>query len=132
MRIQNMKKFLLVGLTVIALMAAVVAVDTAPALASAKDEICAGVGAASGGGGCTTTSGPTVNSVINTVVNILSLVVGIIAVIMVVFAGFRYVTSGGDSGKVSSAKNTLIYAIVGIVVAAVARPLVQFILNKVL
>jgi hypothetical protein len=127
-----MKRFLFIALTVVSLATVVAAVHAVPTLAAAKDEICAGVGAASGSGSCTTTSGPTVNSVISTIVNILSAIVGILAVIMVIFSGFKYVTAGGDSGKVSSAKNTLIYAIVGIVVAALARPLVQFVLDKVL
>jgi uncharacterized membrane protein YuzA (DUF378 family) len=74
-------------------------------------------GATSTGSDC---SGAGVNSVIKAVVNILSTVVGIAAVIMVILAGFKYVTSAGDSGKVSSAKNTLVYALVGLAVAAVA------------
>jgi hypothetical protein len=129
-----MKKFLLIALVAMGLTVGIGIVAADPALAaSAKDEICAGVGAASGTGGCTTKSGePTVDSIITSVVNILSLFVGILAIIMVIYSGFKYVTSGGDSGKISSAKNTLIYAIVGIVVAAVARPLVQFVLNRVL
>lgn len=127
-----MKRLLLVALVLVGLGVGIAAVDTVPAMAAAKDEICAGVGAASGGGGCTTNNGPTVNSIINTVVNILSIMVGIVAVIMVIVAGFRYVTSGGDAGKIASAKNTLIYAIVGIVIAAVARPIVQFVLDRVL
>ena len=64
-----------------------------------------------------------------TVVNVLSIVVGAIAVIMIIFAGFRYITSGGDSNGVTSAKNTLIYAIVGIVIVALAQLIVHWVLN---
>jgi hypothetical protein len=129
-----MKKFVLIALTAVTLLVGVALVHTAPALAaSAKDEICSGVGAASGGSGCSTPTGsPTVNSVINTVINIISAFVGIVAVIMIVFAGFRYVTSGGDSGKISSAKNTLIYAIVGLVVAGLAQIIVRYVVVQVL
>jgi hypothetical protein len=128
-----MKKFLLIGLVLLGITASIVAVHTSPALAAAKDEVCAGVGAVSGSGGCTTKAGePTVNSLVSSIVNVLSVIVGIVAVIFVIYAGFKYVTAGGDSSKVSSAKNTLIYAIVGLVVAALARPLVQFVLTKVL
>jgi len=99
--------------------------------ASAKDEICAGVGAAAGGSGCTTPAGsPTTTSLINTIVNILSIIVGVLAVIMIIFAGFQYVTSGGDSGKLASAKNTLIYAIVGIIIVAFAQTIVKFVINE--
>jgi hypothetical protein len=129
-----MKKFLLIGLTALSLLIGVVAlVHAEPALAAAKDEICAGVGAASGGSGCSTPKdSPTVNSVINTVINILSVFVGIVAVIMIIFAGFKYVTSGGDSSKISSAKNALIYAVVGLVVAALAQVIVRYVVNQVL
>ncbi len=63
------------------------------------------------------------------VVNIFSLVVGIISVIMIIYAGFRYITSGGESGSVSSAKNTLIYAIIGLVIVVLAQIIVHFVLN---
>ncbi|HEU4914805.1 MAG TPA: pilin [Candidatus Saccharimonadales bacterium] len=130
-----MKKLLFVGLAVLSLLIGVVALaHTEPALAaSAKDEICAGVGAASGGSGCTPPkNSPTVNGVINTVINTLSVFVGIVAVIMIIFAGFKYVTSGGDSSKISSAKNALIYAVVGLVVAALAQVIVRFVVSRVL
>jgi hypothetical protein len=70
-----------------------------------------------------------VNSAISLAVNILSLVVGAAAVIMIVFSGFKYITSGGESGKVSNAKNSLIYALVGLAVAAVAQLLVHLVLS---
>lgn len=126
-----MKRFLLIALVITGLAGTIALYQTAPALAAAKDEICSGVGAVSGTGSCSTKAGePTVNSVINTAVNVLSLIVGIASIIMVIYAGFKYVTSAGDSGNIASAKNTLIYAIVGIVVAALARPIVQFVLDR--
>jgi hypothetical protein len=70
------------------------------------------------------------NELITNVVNILSLIVGIVAVIMIVFGGFRYITSGGDSGNVSGAKNTILYAIVGLVIVALAQFIVRFVLSK--
>lgn len=63
------------------------------------------------------------------VVNIFSVIVGIIAVIMIIFGGFKYITSGGDSGNVSGAKNTLIYAIVGLIIVALAQFIVHFVLK---
>lgn len=63
------------------------------------------------------------------VVNIFSVIVGIIAVIMIIFGGFKYITSGGDSGNVSGAKNTLIYAIVGLIIVALAQFIVRFVLQ---
>ena len=64
-------------------------------------------------------------------VNLLSIIVGVVAVIMIVFGGFKYITSGGDSNNVSSAKNTLIYDIVGLVIVALAQVIVRFVLSNV-
>lgn len=72
-----------------------------------------------------------INSIVKTIVNIFSAIVGIVSVIMIIFGGFKYITSGGDSGNVSAAKNTIIYAVIGLVVVALAQFIVQFVLNKV-
>lgn len=72
----------------------------------------------------------TVNNLITTIINILSIVVGIIAVIMIIIAGLRYVTSGGKEEGVKGAKNTILYAIIGLVIVALAQIIVHFVLNK--
>jgi len=72
-----------------------------------------------------------INNIITTTINVFSIVVGVVSVIMIIVGGFRYITSGGDSSNVSSAKNTIIYAIIGLVVVALAQFIVQFVLNKV-
>lgn len=53
--------------------------------------------------------------------------IGALAVLMLIFGGFKYVISGGDSAKVTSAKNTILYAIVGIIVASLAFAAVNFV-----
>ncbi len=128
-----MKRLVLIALTALTLVVGNLAMHTSPVLADAKSDICSGVGAVSGGNGCANPKGsPTVNSVINSVINIISAFVGVLAVIMIVFAGFRYVTAAGDSGKISSAKNTLIYAIVGLVVAGMAQIIVRYVVTNVI
>jgi hypothetical protein len=72
-----------------------------------------------------------VNDTITLVINIFSIVVGIVAVIMIVLGGLKYITSGGDSNNITSAKNTILYAIVGLVVVALAQFIVRFVLGKV-
>lgn len=72
-----------------------------------------------------------VNDTIKTIVNVFSAIVGVISVIMIIFGGFKYITSGGDTGNITSAKNTIIYAVLGLVVVALAQFIVQFVLNKV-
>ncbi len=71
-----------------------------------------------------------VNNLISDIVNILSVIVGIVAVIMIIVGGFKYITSGGDSNKVSSAKNTILYAIIGLIIVALAQFIVRFVLSK--
>jgi hypothetical protein len=72
-----------------------------------------------------------IQNIVTLIVNIFSIVVGIIAVIMIVVGGFRYITSGGDSGNITSAKNTIVYAVIGLVIVALAQFIVKFVLNKV-
>jgi len=83
-------------------------------------------------GTCTTVnnSGDKVTAIIKTVINIISVVVGVVAVIMIVFGGLKYITSGGESSNVSSAKNTILYAIIGLVIVAMAQFIVRFVLDK--
>lgn len=71
-----------------------------------------------------------VSKIVNTIVTILSFVAGAAAVIMIIVSGFKYITSGGDSGKVSSAKNTLIYAMIGIAIAVLAQVVVRFVITQ--
>lgn len=68
-------------------------------------------------------------TVLSGVVNIISYIAGIIAIIMIIISGIRYTTSGGDSGNVGAAKTALIYALIGVAVAALAQVLVHFVLN---
>jgi hypothetical protein len=100
------------------------------AMASPQSTVCSTLGSAAD---CSTTpsNGIDLNGVIGAVVNILSIVVGILAVIMIIFGGFRYITSAGDSGKITNAKNTIIYALVGLIIVVLAQAIVRFVLFKV-
>jgi hypothetical protein len=68
--------------------------------------------------------------VFQTITNVLLFIIGAISVIMLIIGGIRYVVSGGDSSAVTSAKNTILYAIVGIIVALLAYALVNFVLTS--
>jgi len=70
------------------------------------------------------------NGVFKTVTNVLLFIIGAISVIMLIIGGIRYVVSGGDSAAVTSAKNTILYAVVGIVVAILAFALVNFVIGS--
>ncbi len=83
------------------------------------------------GGTCPNNPGKTIDDTIASVVNLLSLVTGVIAVIMIIVGGFRYITSGGASDKVTSAKNTIGYAIIGLIIVALAQIIARFVLDTV-
>ncbi len=97
-----------------------------PAYANTKDEVKSGV-TAIGGNESGNRSGD-VTKVIQDVINILLFLVGLIAVLMIVISGFRFVTSNGDANTVSSAKNSIIYAVIGLVIAVMAYAIVNFVL----
>ncbi|HXY18035.1 MAG TPA: pilin [Candidatus Nitrosopolaris sp.] len=84
-------------------------------------------GASCGGTDATTS----INNLVRTIVNLLSAIVGIVAVIMIIVGGLRYITSGGNDTSVTGAKNTILYAIVGLIVVALAQLIVRFTLSKV-
>jgi hypothetical protein len=126
---KKIKAFIAVGLAGMLLM--VNLLMPSMVFADAKTEICKGIGAAGGGSTDCSAGTTTVEGVIGTVINVLSWVIGIIAVIMVIVGGLKYITSSGDSNNVNSAKNTILYAIVGLVVVALAQVIVRFVLKKI-
>ena len=64
------------------------------------------------------------------ITNTALMIVGIVSVIMLVWGGLRYVVSGGDSKKVTDAKNTVLYAIIGLIIAVLSYAIVNFVLNS--
>jgi hypothetical protein len=108
-----------------------------PVLAQGADiqsGLCAGANLqfTEGGGACIADDATTkINNLIRTIINLLSAIVGIVAVIMIIVGGLRYITSGGNDTSVTSAKNTILYAIIGLIIVALAQLLVRFVLNKV-
>jgi hypothetical protein len=83
-------------------------------------------------GGCSSSNATaSINNIVHTIVNLLSAIVGIVAVIMIIVGGLRYITSGGNDTSVTGAKNTILYAVVGLVVVALAQIIVRFTLAKV-
>lgn len=77
-----------------------------------------------------TTGKDAVNKTVQNVIDILFYAIGVIAVIMIIIGGIKYTTSNGDSSAITSAKNTILYAVVGLVVAILAYAIVNFVLNR--
>lgn len=65
------------------------------------------------------------------IINGVLYVVGVLAVVMVIVGGVKYTTSGGDQAAVTSAKNTILYGIVGLVIAILAYAIANFVIGKV-
>lgn len=99
------------------------------ATSDSKQAVCDGLGLT--GGNCGGGNQRTVNDLISQIINVLSIIIGVTAVIMIMVGGFKYITSAGDSNNISSAKNTILYALVGLVVVALAQLIVKFVLSKV-
>lgn len=104
----------------------------APAVTSAADfksDACQGLSQA--GGSCSASSSGSLTNLLRTVIEILSIVVGVASVIMIIIGGLRFITSGGDSSNTASARDTVLYAVIGLVIAVLAQVLVHFVLKKV-
>jgi predicted small integral membrane protein len=67
------------------------------------------------------------DNIVETVINLVLYLVGIIAVVMLIVGGIRYATSSGDEKKITSAKNTIIYSLLGLAFAILAWTLVNFV-----
>ena len=112
------------GSTALALVAVFVPTNgTVFAQSSAQE----GINAAQPTGVPTTLFGA--NSIFTTIVNVLLFVIGAISVIMLIIGGIRYTVSAGDSGNVTAAKNTIMYAIIGLVIAFLAFAIVNWVLG---
>lgn len=72
----------------------------------------------------------TVQSPVRTVISTLLFVVGILSVIMIIVGGIRYVISNGDSSQITAAKNTIQYAVIGLVVSMLAYAIVNFVVAQ--
>jgi hypothetical protein len=104
---------------------------TAPLPAQAQDNynaVCEGLSLT--GGDCKQDAGPQIDNIVKNALNIFSIIIGIVAVLMILIGGLKYITSAGDSNSINSAKNTILYAIIGLVIAAFAQLLVQFVLGR--
>ena len=121
----NKLKMILAGMLIVP----TVALAVAPAASAEGDyTLNSGVTSAKGDGVNDTTSDP--QALVKQFVNIFLFAVGALSVIMLIWGGIRYTTSAGDSNKVQAAKNTVLYAIVGLVIAILAYAIVNMVINR--
>ena len=110
----------------VALVVPAVAITMSLAAAPVGAQINKGITAA---GGAENTASVNVEGTVLSVVNWLLFAVGVIAVIMLIWGGIKYATSAGDSNKVTAAKNTILYAVIGLAVAVLAFAIVNFVVS---
>lgn len=128
-----MRKYV-VALLTISLFAGVL--FSAPVLAyNPFSEACNNAKGADGSSVCSSqnnTGNPVTGSdgVILKVVNLVSILAGVAAVFIIVFGGIQYVLSSGDSAKVGLAKDTILYAVIGLVVVVLARTIITLVINR--
>src|SRR4051812_33519583 len=116
MKISKKALLSLAGSTAMAFAVVVIPFGTAAAVSGG---LTGGISEANPNPGTNTTLfGP--DSIFTTIVNVLLYLIGAISVIMLIIGGVRYTISAGDSGNVTAAKNTIMYAIIGLVIAFLA------------
>lgn len=96
-----------------------------------KEAACEGVAVDGSGADCGSGAGNGLSGVVKTAIRIFQTIVGVIAIFVLITAGLSYITSGGDGAKTKTAKDRILYAVIGLVVVALAEAIVQFALNRV-
>lgn len=130
--ITSLKKYVMMSAVSLTLMLGLAAplATSSVAIADSRSQICAGIGET--GGNCSGANGGNqLQHTVKFVVQLLSWIVGIAGIIMIIVAGIKYTTSGGDPSSVTSAKRTLIYALIGLVVASLAQFIVHYVIGSV-
>ncbi len=128
--LNKIKYFAVAGLILSISVFGLAAGHTYAATVDPTGQACEALGAASGDDACGSQAGTNVDNALKLAINVLSLIVGIAAVIMIIVGGLKYVLSQGEGANTASAKNTIIYAIIGLVIVALAQVIVKFVLNK--
>jgi glucose uptake protein GlcU len=75
-------------------------------------------------------TGDDATDLIGTVIDTALFVLGMIAVLMIVIGGIRYTTSNGESSKIKEAKDTILYSVIGLIVAVLSYSIVNFVLGR--
>lgn len=122
------KNIIRTALPSVLMVAFVITIAAAPLVGAEGSPIENGAGSARGTGQTADLFGQA--GVFQTITNVLLFILGAISVIMIIIGGLRYVISGGNATAVTAAKNTILYAIVGVIVALLAYAVINFVLTS--
>lgn len=133
-----MNKIRTIAFTTLALVFSVLGLASTPYATSYAstpgDKVTEGFEAAGGDSNCKTkadgTNSCSIKDTVQTITNVLLFVLGAIAVIMIIVGGIRYVISDGDSTRIKSAKDTILYSVIGLIVALMAYAIVSFVITQ--
>ena len=79
---------------------------------------------------CKSQDNDSVNNLAKDVISTLLFVIGIVAVIMIIIGGIRYTLSNGDASQIKSAKDTVLYSVIGLIVSMLAYAIVNFVVGR--
>ncbi len=119
-------KRIFISLALVASMLGLVGYIAQPAYANGIDQARSGSNKVKTGG----SNSSSVTSLLRVVTNTLLFVAGAVAVVMIVLGGLKYITSNGNADQIKSAKNTIMYAVIGLVVAIAAYAIVGFVIDQ--
>jgi hypothetical protein len=131
---ERIKQFIVLGILTFTMGSAALVPVSSAAAQSPGDQANVGLNAA--GGNNDKTCGPqgnqqcTLGDRIKQIINILLFLIGAVSVIMIIIGGIRYVLSNGDSTQITGAKNTIMYAVIGLVVALLAYAISNFVVTQ--
>ena len=93
---------------------------TSPVLA---DDICSNPNVSQevkNASGCGGGGGQTLDNALSSILKAIILIMGLVAVVFIIIGGINYITSGGDAAKVKKARETILYAVIGLIICALA------------
>lgn len=122
----------IISLTLSALLATgIVATSVAPAVSAVDVDICSSSASqeVKKAAGCNTTNKDSANKLIINIINWVMGIIGMVAVVAIIIGGVQYMTSAGDPGKVKKAKDTILYAVIGLIIASLSAIIVNFVID---
>ena len=118
------KKILLLGI-IASLITPSLMLPNSVVYADAKDQIQKGIGATGAG----SSNGPKLEAIIASIIQTMFFIIGVLAVIVIIYSGFLFIVASGNPQTIQKAKTSIVYAVVGLVVAIMAYAIVGFVVN---
>jgi hypothetical protein len=79
---------------------------------------------------CLFKGGSCSDGIITSIINVILFITGVLSVAMLIYGGIRYTTSAGEAARVTGAKNTVMYAIIGLIISILAYAIVNFVIGN--